>query len=681
MPGNWPSIRSIEESFATLILPTGDVIDELRHLIDQCDIYRYEAILLTPYLVSFADLFGRKITDDQQLNDFFKQLNETALSDEEFAPKMAFVLASQQLGAHTPHETKVRNAMIETLQHNFVTFQQQEEKDTQRFYNSLTLLGEYYHRKKIGYGQRINILGHALLSMLTSELEAETNKACKQQPPYFINTAFAKLIATQMNLNVDVMKEDHPKEIKELTLMIRRCLITVPNLSKYTKAYLLMAIDMYHSNLTTDLVDNLYDKYIDKEGNGESEIVPIVEESSEPASERKSKKSRSKDRKERKERKERKPVAKESRESTDPDGSSRSGRSERSVVAESVTEEPTQNTLPSDFDLDKYIAKYCPTVYEQISPVAERKSKNSRSKERKEKKTSSSRSKKSAHSKEEHSTDKENKRRPSSRTDDSSPTRNRHHRQNGEGERSTEPANSPPTSPSKKSSPQTTRTITISERSPTREGGSDKLAQLPKITITTTVATTSPPEKQSDSGLTSPRGVLVASAKQPKSPTRDRPARRTILDQQEDVPTKAKGRSSLKSESRKSDRHRRSSETQPSGGGGTCGKNVLKQHGNSTNTTAASKHKAGRDTDTKKDRSGSKQESDVSAKAHGVATPPPQGSDVEQEDSSTKGQEHCDPSTEKVSWYDLMMEDESPQKPNARTESHPTVPDQRVTPL
>jgi hypothetical protein len=66
-----------------------------------------------------------------------------------------------------------------------------------KFYNSISLLGEYYNRKKLPNGQRIHILGQSLLVLLNSELEGEMNKS-NANNDHVISKEFAKLILSQV---------------------------------------------------------------------------------------------------------------------------------------------------------------------------------------------------------------------------------------------------------------------------------------------------------------------------------------------------------------------------------------------------------------------------------------------------------------------------------------------------
>lgn len=225
-----------------------------------------ETIELTYHLRKFAELFQSYIADDRTLSDLFTHLNRAALDDNKFAINMAAVFASRQLDDLVIKETKLRNAMLTILQQNFQNIDSLKREGVWRFYNSITLLGEYYHRKKFSNGKRIMILGQSLLLLLTTELESEIRK-CEESSEgvgYTIDPEFAKVILTQVTLNGGEAKTEHRQEIDDLNYSIRKCLINVGGMSSRAKAYLLMALDLFYTNfnLGQKLLEKLYGKYL-----------------------------------------------------------------------------------------------------------------------------------------------------------------------------------------------------------------------------------------------------------------------------------------------------------------------------------------------------------------------------------------------------------------------------------
>lgn len=222
-----------------------------------------ETIELTYHLRKFAELFQRYIVDDRTLSELFTYLNLRALEDGKFAVNMAAVFASRQLDDLVIKETKLRNAMLVILQQNFQNIESLKLEGLGRFYNSITLLGEYYNRKKFANGKRILILGQSLLLLLTTELENEIKK-CEECEGYSVDPEFAKVILTQVTLNGGEAKTEHRQEIDDLNYSIRKCLINVGGLSSRAKAYLLMALDLFYTNfnLGQKLLEKLYGKYL-----------------------------------------------------------------------------------------------------------------------------------------------------------------------------------------------------------------------------------------------------------------------------------------------------------------------------------------------------------------------------------------------------------------------------------
>lgn len=68
-----------------------------------------------------------------------------------------------------------------------------------KFYNSITLLGEYYHRARIA-DKPVKILGQSLLQLLTEQLQLELARIAKE-PQHVIDAQFSKLIVTQVIMN------------------------------------------------------------------------------------------------------------------------------------------------------------------------------------------------------------------------------------------------------------------------------------------------------------------------------------------------------------------------------------------------------------------------------------------------------------------------------------------------
>ncbi len=131
-----------------------------------------------------------------------------------------------------------------------------------QFYNSLTLLGEYYNRCRINNGP-VGVLGCALFELLLKQLETVTQKAIGDSS-YLIDEEFAKLILTQITLNGLLAQPTHKTEIDALLFAVRKCLIEVSQLSSNVKALLLMTLDLYYNkfaNIGKEL-ENMYAKFL-----------------------------------------------------------------------------------------------------------------------------------------------------------------------------------------------------------------------------------------------------------------------------------------------------------------------------------------------------------------------------------------------------------------------------------
>uniref|UniRef100_A0A182JBT0 Uncharacterized protein n=1 Tax=Anopheles atroparvus TaxID=41427 RepID=A0A182JBT0_ANOAO len=635
-----------------------NVLDEMWQEIDKMDPYA-ETITLTYHLRQFAKLFLRRVNDDQTLNAIFAHLNEAALADNKFAVKMATVFGSRQLGDVVIQETKIRNAMIGTLQQNFLTIERLKQTDVQRFYNSVTLLGEYYNRKKMLNGRRINILGQSLLLLLTSELEQEITKCTvaqhQQQSPHQMDAEFAKLLLEQITLNGAVAKDEHRKEITDLLYTIRKALITVPNLCVRAKAFLLMALDLHHSNLAEDLFAKLYNKYLTEpqqaeevRTNGSGEPVETVR-----------------------------------------------------------VEQPDESKQPVDGCIVRTEEKLSPDAAATPKATGIRANSIPRGTGGK---TSSPQHNHTAH-------DKENKRRPSSRAGaapDKKPTGptqtgKRNVRVGEDGKLVATITRDAPVSPTKKTPPSPTTVGGIrAERSPGKKGLSprmERLAALPKITIT--CSTPSPKRQGGNTAATSPRAVLgVATAKQqqqhPKQPPKS-PIGTAAPKSVPEVPKSPEGNSrSAKVSSPSNGREpvdtnktgkvqRSEVNNAPSTERGPDGKEAVKHHENGTTTqkisppAAASKHTNGKDKSphvtngaekeppardnvvskgTGVDHYGTGKRESVQEASEGATKPtvkPNYREDQEEEEEEE---------LENLSWNAMMaLDDDSPQKLNPHTKS------------
>jgi hypothetical protein len=114
-----------------------------------------------------------------------------------------------------------------------------KKDDYQRMYNSILILGEYFHRFRLRSGSPIRVLASFLLKHLTDEL-------IEQMEASTLSPVFAELIFNQITLNGLLFEQKLRPDINKLLLVIRKCLINLPNLEISTRTYLLMTLDLFY---------------------------------------------------------------------------------------------------------------------------------------------------------------------------------------------------------------------------------------------------------------------------------------------------------------------------------------------------------------------------------------------------------------------------------------------------
>ncbi|XP_037814141.1 probable serine/threonine-protein kinase clkA isoform X1 [Lucilia sericata] len=249
---------------STMSLPPGvcpyDHIIEMIRGLDLQD----DGITMNHKIKSIETDFCNIVRDENMLCESMEYLNDKALEDGETALKFALLFASHNFDVLAMKETKVRTAMLTLLQKNFVNAENYRLHDRERLYNSITLLGEYYHRVRLADNSPINILGESLLGLLIREIKEEKNVN---------DVKLAKLILSQITLNGDLMRNLHKTEISQLLYHIRKNLIEQPNLKPTVKAIMLMTLDLFYSNFASlgSQLEVMYTKYFimedDDEGN------------------------------------------------------------------------------------------------------------------------------------------------------------------------------------------------------------------------------------------------------------------------------------------------------------------------------------------------------------------------------------------------------------------------------
>lgn len=229
-----------------------------------------DGIVMNHKIKSIEQDFCNIVIDENMLSESMEYINKQVLHETDASMKFALLFASRNFDSLAMNDIKVRNKMMNILQDNFVKSEEYRKEDKQMLYNSITLLGEYYHRIRLANGTPISVLGESLLEQLTRELNFEADGVAKP-----IETKLAKLILSQITLNGSLMRSRHKEELDTLLYLIRRNLIEVPNLQSNVKGLLLMTLDLYYNNFSSlgENLENMYMKYLMDEGDPEPEVL------------------------------------------------------------------------------------------------------------------------------------------------------------------------------------------------------------------------------------------------------------------------------------------------------------------------------------------------------------------------------------------------------------------------
>ncbi|KAH8272895.1 hypothetical protein KR018_008409 [Drosophila ironensis] len=238
-----------------------------------------DGILLNAKIKTIETDFCNIVRDESMLCESMEYLNDKALCDGETSLKFALLFSSRNFDALAMKETKVRSAMLKILETNFLNADTYRVHDKNRLYNSITLLGEYYHRVRLADNAPITILGESLLDLLTRELNDTS---------IVVSTRLARLVLSQITLNGEIMRTRHKVEIDLLLFHVRRHLIMQPALTAKVRAMLLMVLDLYYSHFkhigndleamyTTYLVVDEGEEEDGTNNNGSGSLHPIDE--------------------------------------------------------------------------------------------------------------------------------------------------------------------------------------------------------------------------------------------------------------------------------------------------------------------------------------------------------------------------------------------------------------------
>ncbi|XP_055307152.1 myb-like protein D isoform X2 [Sitodiplosis mosellana] len=214
--------------------------------------------------------------DENMLWSALQYFNERALEEEGFAINFALLFTSCHFDGLREHlqssdgNSIFRAHILNMLQQNYSNAEKLKTLSMDHFYNSITLLGEFYNRLH-QKSHPVLIIGRSLFELLTKELKSESAK-CTNDPTHVFNVQFSRLLLTQVTLNGSLAKTHHSNEIDQLFYELRKCLIEVPNLASMTKAFLLMSLDLYYSgfkSVGTNL-EKFYSKFLDEHDSTEN---------------------------------------------------------------------------------------------------------------------------------------------------------------------------------------------------------------------------------------------------------------------------------------------------------------------------------------------------------------------------------------------------------------------------
>lgn len=195
-------------------------------------------------------------------------INEKALEDNNTSIKFALLFSSRFFDSLAMNALKVRSKMMSLLETNYQQAQQYLREDNRRLYNSITLLGECFHRIRTSQNEPIHILGKSLLSLLIKTIKEDA----------YIDSTLARVILSQITLNGKNMKFHHKEEVDELLFHVRRNLIEQNDLTDTAKALLLMTLDLHNNNITNlnkDLL-TMYTEYLKQADNSPDNMLPIA---------------------------------------------------------------------------------------------------------------------------------------------------------------------------------------------------------------------------------------------------------------------------------------------------------------------------------------------------------------------------------------------------------------------
>lgn len=191
--------------------------------------------------------FLNMVKNEEMLHESLDYINEKALEDNDLSIKFAKIFTSCFFKDLAMKNLIVQCEVIARLKKNYMRFEQNMDDDREKFYNSITLLGEYYNRYKTLKNEPMRVLGNTILKLL--------QEIIKDSP---IDKKAAGVILTQITQNGNLLKDQHEEKSEDFILNVQRKL-TEPNLTEIVKVMLEMTAKIYNNSLTGGLIKKYTD--------------------------------------------------------------------------------------------------------------------------------------------------------------------------------------------------------------------------------------------------------------------------------------------------------------------------------------------------------------------------------------------------------------------------------------
>ncbi|XP_025836599.1 uncharacterized protein LOC108744470 isoform X2 [Agrilus planipennis] len=213
-----------------------------------------DGILLNQKLKYILECFEQECKTANEVEDKFKLLYQKCLQDSKLATKLVLMVSSYSFITTEVHSVKLRNIFIRHIQQDFENSKQLQTTDSDCFRNAIRMLGEFFNKARLVDGSQIKFLAAPLLRYFDMLVESA-------QPEDL------ELFTVQLFLNGSSIKAEFPQKLSEIMVKIRVLLTTDTQLTKISKLWLLLALDVEShrfSLLTSDLQKFYQDQLGDK---------------------------------------------------------------------------------------------------------------------------------------------------------------------------------------------------------------------------------------------------------------------------------------------------------------------------------------------------------------------------------------------------------------------------------